>query len=31
VFAVRDVNNMGWCTNCHMRRGVTRDCTACHF
>ncbi|HWO88170.1 MAG TPA: cytochrome c3 family protein [Gemmatimonadales bacterium] len=31
VFAVRDVNNMGWCTNCHMRRGVTRDCTACHY
>jgi hypothetical protein len=31
VFAVRDVNNMGWCTNCHMKRGVTRDCTACHF
>ena len=31
VFAVRDVNNMGWCTNCHMRRGVTRDCSACHF
>lgn len=31
VFAVRDVNNMGWCTNCHMRRGITRDCTTCHF
>ncbi len=31
VFAVRDINNMGWCTNCHMRRGITRDCTACHF
>lgn len=31
VFAVRDYNDMGWCTNCHMRRGVTRDCTACHF
>jgi hypothetical protein len=31
VFAYRDVNNMGWCTDCHMRRGVTRDCTACHF
>jgi len=31
VFAVRDVNNMGWCTNCHMRRGITRDCTACHY
>ena len=31
VFAVQDINNMGWCTNCHMQRGVTRDCTACHF
>jgi hypothetical protein len=31
VFVPTDVNNMGWCTNCHMRRGVTRDCTACHF
>jgi hypothetical protein len=31
VFAASDVNNMGWCTDCHMRRGVTRDCTACHF
>jgi hypothetical protein len=31
VFAVRDVNDMGWCTSCHMQRGVTRDCTACHF
>jgi hypothetical protein len=31
VFAVQDVNNMGWCTDCHMRRGITRDCTACHF
>lgn len=31
VWAVRDVNNMGWCTNCHMKRGITRDCTACHF
>lgn len=31
VFMATDVNNMGWCTNCHMRRGVTRDCTACHY
>jgi hypothetical protein len=31
VFPVRDINNMGWCTDCHMRRGITRDCTACHF
>ena len=31
VFAVRNVASMGWCTSCHMERGVTRDCTACHF
>lgn len=31
VFAANDVNQMGWCTNCHMRRGITRDCTVCHF
>jgi hypothetical protein len=31
VFRAVNVNNMGWCTNCHMRRGVTRDCTSCHF
>ena len=31
VFAANNVNNMGWCTDCHMRRGITRDCTACHF
>ena len=31
VFAAQNVNQMGWCTNCHMLRGVTRDCTACHF
>jgi len=31
VFDPGDVNNMGWCTDCHMRRGITRDCTTCHF
>lgn len=31
VFPANDVNRMGWCTDCHVRRGVTRDCTACHF
>jgi hypothetical protein len=31
VFQAVNVNNMGWCTDCHMRRGITRDCTACHF
>jgi hypothetical protein len=31
VFKANDVNRMGWCTDCHMRRGITRDCTGCHF
>ncbi len=31
VFPVRNLSSMGWCTNCHMTRGVTRDCTVCHF
>ena len=31
VFKANDVNRMDWCTDCHMRRGITRDCTACHF
>ncbi len=22
---------MGWCLDCHKERGVTRDCTACHY
>ncbi len=22
---------MGWCINCHVRRGVSRDCTLCHY
>jgi hypothetical protein len=31
VWEVNDVNNMGWCINCHLERKVTRDCTACHY
>lgn len=31
VFQAIDVSSMGWCTSCHMKRGVTRDCTRCHF
>ena len=22
---------MGWCTNCHMQKQVTRDCLVCHY
>jgi hypothetical protein len=31
VFKVNNVNNMGWCINCHLARNVKRDCTACHY
>lgn len=31
VFEVNNVNNMGFCINCHLERNVTRDCTACHY
>ncbi len=31
VYKVNNVNNMGWCINCHLERKVTRDCTACHY
>lgn len=31
VYEVNNVNNMGWCINCHLERNVTRDCTACHY
>ncbi len=31
VFKVNNVNNMGFCINCHLERNVTRDCTACHY
>jgi hypothetical protein len=31
VFSAQNVNSMGWCTGCHMKRGVTRDCTHCNF
>lgn len=31
VYQVNNVNNMGFCINCHLERNVTRDCTACHF
>jgi hypothetical protein len=31
VYKVNNVNNMGWCINCHLERKVNRDCTACHY
>ncbi len=23
--------DMGWCVSCHVERGASRDCTACHY
>jgi hypothetical protein len=31
VYKVNNINNMGWCINCHLARNVNRDCTACHY
>ena len=31
VYKVNNVNNMGWCINCHIERKVARDCTVCHY
>jgi hypothetical protein len=31
VYKVNNVNNMGFCINCHLERDVNRDCTACHY
>ncbi len=31
VYKVNNINNMGWCINCHLERKVNRDCTACHY
>ena len=30
---VRQVSTlkMGWCIQCHLERGVSRDCTVCHY
>ena len=31
VFKVNDVDKMGFCVTCHQERGVSRDCTVCHY
>jgi hypothetical protein len=31
VYMVNNVNNMGFCVNCHMERSINRDCTSCHY
>jgi class III cytochrome C family protein len=31
VFQVNNVRNMGFCINCHLERGVSRDCSVCHY
>jgi hypothetical protein len=31
VFKVNQVDNMGFCITCHLERGVSRDCSVCHY
>ena len=31
VYKVNNISNMGFCITCHVQRGVTRDCTVCHY
>ena len=31
VFKVNRVDNMGFCITCHVERGVSRDCSVCHY
>jgi len=31
VFKVNQVDNMGFCITCHVERGVSRDCSVCHY
>lgn len=28
---VNQTLSMGWCVTCHMERGVSRDCSVCHY
>jgi hypothetical protein len=31
VFKVNQVDRMGFCISCHMERGISRDCSVCHY
>lgn len=31
VYKVNNVNDMGFCISCHLERGVSRDCSTCHY
>ncbi len=31
IEAVNQPLSMGWCVDCHTERGVSRDCTVCHY
>jgi hypothetical protein len=31
VWQVNNINNMGFCINCHVERQVARDCSRCHY
>ena len=31
VSMVNNIHNMGFCVTCHIERGASRDCSACHY
>ena len=32
VYRIKETTlSMGWCIRCHVQRGVSRDCTVCHY
>src|SRR5690606_13645868 len=34
IGVIQEVNQpltMGWCVNCHLEMGASRDCTVCHY
>lgn len=31
VYKANNITNMGFCITCHIQRGVSRDCTVCHY
>jgi hypothetical protein len=31
IFKVNNINNMGWCIDCHIATDKSRDCSVCHY
>ena len=31
IFKVNNINNMGWCIDCHIAADKSRDCSVCHY